>query len=147
MATCGPAKRLAVVMKKLVLLLTVLLTAASLSAKRIDYYFLHQISGTKWKLEWEKKPGIFKKKNLSLTAQTVTFSEGSLLFDLPDANYSCSYTLKNKRELWLYCTEPDQYVYRIHSLSVTQLVIDVLVKGKDGKYALRKRQSYHRVTS
>lgn len=134
-------------MKKLFLLLTVVLTAVSLSAKKIDYYFLHQITGTKWQLEWEKKPGLLKKKNVSPAAQTLTFSEGSLLFDLPDANYSCSYTLKNKRELWLYCTEPDQYVYRIHALDVTRLVIDVLVKGQDGKYILRKRQGFHRVTS
>lgn len=125
-----------------------LLFPLSILAEKIDYVFLHQINGTKWELQSEKEmKGLRHKKNPSPKEETITFSDGSILFDLPDAHYACTYTVKNRNEFWLYCTMPDQYIYRVHSLSVTQLVMDVLVKNNDGTYTKKKRLTYHRKTT
>jgi hypothetical protein len=131
-------------MKKFLLCFVLLLPLIT-QAERIDYVFLHQINGTKWVLEEEKEMrGLSHKKNKSPKEETITFSDGSILFDLPDAHYACSYTVKNRLEFWLYCNEPNQYVYKIRRLSVTELVMDVLVKNKNGTYTRKKRVKYHR---
>jgi hypothetical protein len=122
------------------------LASENLVAGKIDKAFLKKITGTKWMLVEEKKPGLFAGKNTQPVQQQVTFSTGIMLFDSDsaDQHYQCNYTLKNNSEFWLYCTEPDQYVYKIHSLSNTVLVMDMLVKSKSGKYVKRKRMTFKR---
>ncbi len=115
-----------------------------LHAGKIDEVFLRKIIGTKWDLVEEKKQGrITAGKNKNLPKETITFSEGTILFDLPDQNYACNYTLKNKIEFWMYCTEPDQYIYKIHSLNNREMVLDMFVKDRKGKYNYTKRMYFH----
>lgn len=115
-----------------------------LSAGKIDEMFLKKLTGTKWELIEEKKYGkLIPKKNKKPNQETITFSDGSILFDLPDQHYACNFTVRNKYEYWLYCTEPDQYIYKIHSLNSRVLVIDMLVKDRAGKYSRKKRLTFH----
>lgn len=133
-------------MMRIFLFFVLFLTGENLVAGKIDKAFLKTITGTKWTLVEEKKPGLLAKKNRAPVQQQLTFTTGSMLFDSEAANqhYQCNYTLKKNSEFWLYCTEPDQYIYRIHSLSKTELVMDMLVKTKSGKYAKRKRMTFRR---
>ncbi len=122
-----------------------IVSAANLSASKIDKAFLKKITGTKWALVEEKKSGNpFAKKTKPSILQEITFTTGAILFDTGDQHYECSYTIKEEIEFWMYCKEPDQYIYKIHSLSTLVLVVDMLVKDKDGKYVKRKRMTYHR---
>jgi hypothetical protein len=122
-----------------------LLGNAKLSAGKIDRSLLAKIDGSKWDLMEEKKfDKVFPKKNKSPLQQQITFTTGSMLFDAADQHYECNYTLKKGSEFWLYCTEPDQYIYKIHSLNSRLLVMDMLVKMKDGKYTRKKRLTYKR---
>ncbi|HET6992247.1 MAG TPA: hypothetical protein VFJ43_13020 [Bacteroidia bacterium] len=132
-------------MKKSVFLFLVLVSAFNLlHAGKIDEEFLKKINGTKWDLTEEKKSGkILFRKSKTLIKESITFSDGSILFDLPDQNYACNFTLKNQHEFWLYCTEPDQYIYKIHSLNNRQLVMDLWIKDRKGTYIRTKRLSFH----
>ena len=119
----------------------------SLQAKKIDYMVLKNITGSKWSLSEEKKAGgIFTKANKAPLRQELVFTTGSLLFDSDDQHYQCDYTLKKKTEFWLYCSEPDQYIYKIKALSRNELVMDMLVKTKSGKFVKTKRLTYKRVS-
>jgi hypothetical protein len=132
---------------RIFLFFVLFLAGGELIAGKIDQALLKKITGTKWMLVEEKKPGkLFAKKNKQPIQQQITFTTGSILFDSDSTkqHYQCNYTLKNNVEFWLYCTEPDQYIYRIQSLSRTILVIDMLVKDKSGKYNKLKRMTYHR---
>src|ERR1041385_332552 len=94
-------------------------------AQKIDYEYLKKITGTKWELIEEKKlDGFIHKKNKNPAKETITFSDRSILFDLADAHYACNFNIKNKIEYWLTCAEPDQYIYKIHSLNNRLLVMD-----------------------
>ena len=131
-------------MKKIAFLLLLFAQSVILFAGKIDDAFLKKISGTKWELVGEKKYNkLFPKKNPSFAKETIMFSEGTILFDLPDEHYACDYKLKNKYELWLYCAEPDQYIYRIHKLNNRELVMDLLIKNKKGKLVRQRRLTYH----
>lgn len=132
-------------MKKLVFfILLVLAGTEQLQAKKIDDAFLKKINGTKWDLVAEKKQGkLLGGRNRNPIKETITFSEGTILFDLKDQNYACNYTLKNKTEFWLYCTEPDQYIYKIHSLNNREMVLDMLVKDRNGNFNKSKRLYFH----
>jgi hypothetical protein len=122
-----------------------ILGSEQLSAGKIDRSTLANITGSKWVLMEEKKfDKLFPKKNRSPLQQQITFTTGSMLFDADDQHYECSYTLKKGSEFWLYCTEPDQYIYKIRTLNSRLLVMDVLVKTKDGKYTRKKRLTYRR---
>lgn len=133
-------------MKKIFLLLLLTVPSVMLFAGKIDWDLLKKISGTKWELTGEKKYNkLFPKKNASFAKETITFSNGTILFDLPDEHYACDYTLKNKLELWLYCAQPDQYIYRIHSLNNRELVMDLLIKNKKGKLVRQRRLTYHSI--
>jgi hypothetical protein len=115
-----------------------------LQAEKIDLEFFKKITGTKWELMEEKKlDGLFPRKNKNPVKETITFSDGSILFDLPDAHYACNFTIKNKFEYWLTCAEPDQYIYKIHSLNNRKLVMDVFVKTPKGNFIRKKRLTYH----
>ncbi|MDQ3108576.1 MAG: hypothetical protein M3R17_01660 [Bacteroidota bacterium] len=117
----------------------------NLSARKIDLNVLKNITGTKWELTGEKKfDRLFPKTNKTPLQQQLTFTTGSILFDSDDQHYECTYTLKKNKEFWLYCTQPDQYIYKIHSLSSAVLVMDMLVKTKDGKYTRKKRMTFIR---
>jgi hypothetical protein len=114
-----------------------------LYAGKIDDDFLKKINGTKWDLVAEKKYGKGGVKNANqLISETITFSDGSILFDLPDQNYACNYTLKNKYEFWLYCAEPDQYIYKIQTLNNRELVMEMWVKNRKGEFVKTKRLSF-----
>src|SRR4051812_49409843 len=131
-------------MKKIVILFLLFTQSLILSAGKIDEVFLKKISGTKWELAGEKKYNkLFPKKSKTFASEKITFSGGTILFDLPEVHYACDYTLKNKFELWLYCAEPDQYIYRIHSLNNRELVMDLLIKNKRGKLIRQRRLTYH----
>lgn len=129
---------------RIFLFFVLLLAGENLVAGKIDKAVLKNITGTKWMLVTEKKQG--EKTNTQPVEQQLTFTTGSMLFDSEAANqhYQCNYTLKKNSEFWLHCTEPDQYIYRIHSLNATTLVMDMLVKTKSGKYVKRKRMTFHR---
>jgi hypothetical protein len=117
-----------------------------LQAKKIDYIVLKNITGTKWTLTEEKKAGgIFGKANKAPAKQDITFTTGSILFDSDDQHYQCNYTLKKKVEFWMYCTEPDQYIYKVRALTRYKLVMDMYVKTKAGKYVKKKRVTYKSV--
>jgi hypothetical protein len=116
---------------------------SALHAGKIDQALLKKITGTKWELVEEKKPGLFSKKNKAPIKQQITFSTGSILFDSDDQHYQCNYTLKKSIEFWMYCSEPDQYIYKIHSLDSKVLVMDMLVKDKSGKYYKKKRMIFN----
>src|SRR5882762_4675810 len=126
------------------LLLVFISTVKLLHAGKIDEAFLKKINGTKWDLVEEKKSGkVLFRKNKKMTTESITFSDGSILFDLPDQNYACNFTLKNQHEFWLYCSEPDQYIYKIHSLNNRELVMDLWIKDRKGIYIRTKRLSFH----
>ncbi|CAN5804414.1 hypothetical protein BH11BAC7_BH11BAC7_22950 [soil metagenome] len=131
---------------RILLMLILLFTGEILTAGKIDEAMLKKITGTKWIVVEEKKNGkLFqKKKSMPRVQQEITFTTASILFDSEEQHYQCDYTLKNNIEFWMYCTEPDQYIYRIHSLTKQMLVMDMLVKDKSGKYVKRKRVSYRR---
>lgn len=134
-------------MKKYLFLLFFFSASIISFAQKIDYEYLKKITGTKWELVEEKKlDGFYHRKNKNPAKETITFSEGSILFDLPDAHYACNFNIKNKIEYWLTCAEPDQYIYKIHSLNNRLLVMDVLVKTPKGIYIKKKRLTYHVVT-
>lgn len=134
-------------MKKRLFLFLLIAQAINLSAGKIDKKLLHQLIGTKWELVGEKKYSkIFPKRSSSIAKETITFSAGTILFDLPDQHYACDYTLKNKFEMWLYCAEPDQYIYRVHVLTIHQLILDLLIKNKNGKLKKQRRLTYARIT-
>jgi hypothetical protein len=124
-----------------------LLFSLAAQARRIDYIFLEVIKGTKWELVEEKEmSGLFHRKN-TVKQEVITFSDGSILFDREDVHYACNYTVKKRIEFWLFCLEPDQYIYKIHKLNNRRLVMDVLAKNKDGSYTLKKRSTYARLMS
>ena len=126
-------------MKKIILLVFVSIHSLILFAGKIDEKILKKITGTKWELVGEKKyDGMFSHKNKNPAEETITFLEGTIFFDLPDAHYACDYKLKNKFEFWLTCSEPEQYIYKVHSLNNRELVIDVFFKTAKGNYADRK---------
>lgn len=122
----------------------VLLQVQFVFAGRIDETFLKKLNGTKWELTEEKKFGkLFPEKNKNPIQETITFSDKTILFDLAEQHYACDFTVKNKLEYWLYCTEPDQYIYKMHSLNSRILVMDLLVKDKSGKFFRSKRLTFH----
>jgi hypothetical protein len=132
-------------MKKHILLSILFVSAFHfLNAGKIDEDFLKKINGTKWDLAEEKKAGkIGFRKNKSIIKESITFSDESILFDLPDQNYACNYTLKNQHEFWMYCAEPDQYIYKIRSLNNRELVMDLWIRDRKGAYVRSKRLSFH----
>ncbi|MCX6311008.1 MAG: hypothetical protein NT084_05165 [Bacteroidetes bacterium] len=132
-------------MKKIVFIfLSIIVGTNALHAGKIDEKFLKKITGTKWDLVAEKKCGkLFEGKNKNPKKESITFSEGTILFDLSDQNYACNYTLKNKVELWLYCTEPDQYIYKIQTLNNREMVLDMWVKDRKGNYIKTTRMYFH----
>ena len=132
-------------MRRFISLLVISFLPLFSSAKKIDYGFLKKINGTIWELQEVRKPGFFRKYNKQPSAEKITFSGDRILFDLPDANYYCTFRLQNKKELMLYCTEPDEYLYRLRILNAAELVMDVQVKQKDGSYRKWKRKVYRRV--
>ena len=132
---------------RLLYILLFVFFASFLQAKKIDYIVLKNITGTKWSLTEEKKAGgFFQKTNNSPEKQEITFITGGILFDSGDQHYQCNYTLKNKVQLWMYCTEPDQYIYKIKALTRYKLVMDMYVKTKAGKYVMKKRMTYKSIS-
>ncbi len=127
----------------LVLIFSLAVTAGY--SRNIDFNLLNAISGTKWELVEEKKAGWFRKKNTHPKQETITFSEGSILFDLPDAYYACTYTL-TKAVFMLTCAESGQYLYEVRRLSSSTLVMEMKVKSRDGSYVRKKRLTYRRVS-
>jgi hypothetical protein len=119
-----------------------LLSITHVHAGKIDKSILKNLTGSKWELIEEKKEG--EKKEKQLRQEQITFSTGSILFDAGEEHYQCNFTVKNEIEYWMYCAEPDQYIYKIHALNSSRLEIDVFAKTKDGKYVKRKRMTYRR---
>ncbi|CAN5140421.1 hypothetical protein BH09BAC5_BH09BAC5_18400 [soil metagenome] len=130
---------------KIILLIGFLTISSFLHAGKIDKTVLKNITGTKWELVSEKKSGkLFSKTNKNPSQTEITFSTGSILFDSGEKHYECNYTLKNNFEFWMYCTEPDQYIYKIHSLNSRKLEMDFYVKVNGGKYVKAKRMVFER---
>ncbi len=117
-------------------------------ARTIDFNLLNAINGTKWELMEEKKAGWFREKNPHPKQETITFSDGSILFDLADAHYACTYTLHTIKGAFflLNCSETGQYKYEITHLHGSRLVMDMMVKNKDGSYIRKKRLAYRRLS-
>lgn len=117
-------------------------------SRTIDFNLLNAINGTKWELVEEKKAGWFQKKNTHPKQETITFSEGSILFDLPDAHYACTYTLHTIKGAFflLNCSETGQYNYEVIHLYGAQLIMDIKVKSRNGTYVRKKRLTYRRVS-
>ncbi len=133
-------------MRNRIVLICFLISGIRAYAGRIDQDVLNKISGTKWDLIEEKKAGgIIHKKNLHPSQLRLTFSTGSMLFDSEELHTQCDYTLKNANEFWMYCTEPDQYIYRVHALDSKKLEIDLLAKVPGGKYVRKKRMFFKRI--
>lgn len=130
---------------RIFLLIILFLSGSPAYAKKIDYIVLKNITGSKWTLAEEKKSG--EKADKNPARQEIIFTTGSILFDSDDQHYQCNYTLKKKVEFWLYCAEPDQYIYKVKALTRNVLVMDVYAKTKSGKFVKKKSLTYKRINS
>lgn len=135
-------------MRTILLLLLLSCSVLAKAGTTPDSLAVSKLYGSSWVLTGKYRlVGIFhrKQKIENPAEMMITIYKDEIHTSLTTGKYQvCASRHRNKNEFWLDCAQPDQYIYRVISISANELVIDVMSRPKGSTDYVRASRNYYR---